>query len=191
MINILLNGCKGNMGTALTNYIKNISDFNLLYGIDKNNSNLIYNISQKPDVIIDFSTVNSSLNILDYAVENLIPIVIATTGFSQDDENKISEFSEAIPIFKSSNMSYGINIFSNIVSSFSQHLKDMDIEIIEKHHRNKVDSPSGTALMIANNINKQNNNKYKYVFNRNTIKNRSKSYNEIGFSSVRGRKFNR
>ena len=70
-------------------------------------------------------------------------------------------------------------------------LKDMDIEIIEKHHRNKVDSPSGTALMIANNINKQNNNKYKYVFNRNTIKNRSKSYNEIGFSSVRGRKFNR
>lgn len=191
MINILLNGCKGNMGTALTNYIKNISDFNLLYGIDKNNSNLIYNISQKPDVIIDFSTVNSSLNILDYAVENLIPIVIATTGFSQDDENKISEFSEAIPIFKSSNMSYGINIFSNIVSYFSQHLKDMDIEIIEKHHRNKVDSPSGTALMIANNINKQNNNKYKYVFNRNTIKNRTKSYNEIGFSSVRGRKFNR
>ena len=191
MINILLNGCKGNMGTAFTSYIKNISDFNLLYGIDKNNSNLIYNISQKPDVIIDFSTVNSSLNILDYAVENLIPIVIATTGFSQDDENKISEFSEAIPIFKSSNMSYGINIFSNIVSYFSQHLKDMDIEIIEKHHRNKVDSPSGTALMIANNINKQNNNKYKYVFNRNTIKNRSKSYNEIGFSSVRGRKFNR
>ncbi len=191
MINILLNGCKGNMGTALTNYIKNISDFNLLYGIDKNNSNLIYNISQKPDVIIDFSTVNSSLNILDYAVENLIPIVIATTGFSQDDENKISEFSEAIPIFKSSNMSYGINIFSNIVSYFSQHLKDMDIEIIEKHHRNKVDSPSGTALMIANNINKQNNNKYKYVFNRNTIKNRTKSYNEIGFSSVRGRKLNR
>lgn len=191
MINILLNGCKGNMGTAFTSYIKNISDFNLLYGIDKNNSNLIYNISQKPDVIIDFSTVNSSLNILDYAVENLIPIVIATTGFSQDDENKISEFSEAIPIFKSSNMSYGINIFSNIVSYFSQHLKDMDIEIIEKHHRNKVDSPSGTALMIANNINKQNNNKYKYVFNRNTIKNRIKSYNEIGFSSVRGRKFNR
>lgn len=191
MINILLNGCKGNMGTALTNYIKNISDFNLLYGIDKNNSNLIYNISQKPDVIIDFSTVSSSLNILDYAVENLIPIVIATTGFSQDDENKISEFSEAIPIFKSSNMSYGINIFSNIVSYFSQHLKDMDIEIIEKHHRNKVDSPSGTALMIANNINKQNNNKYKYVFNRNTIKNLTKSYNEIGFSSVRGRKFNR
>lgn len=128
---------------------------------------------------------------MDYAVENLIPIVIATTGFSQDDENKISEFSEAIPIFKSSNMSYGINIFSNIVSYFSQHLKDMDIEIIEKHHRNKVDSPSGTALMIANNINKQNNNKYKYVFNRNTIKNRTKSYNEIGFSSVRGRKFNR
>lgn len=191
MINILLNGCKGNMGTALTNYIKNLSDFNLLYGIDKSNSNLIYNISQKPDVIIDFSTVNSSLNILDYAVENLIPIVIATTGFSQDDENKILEFSEAIPIFKSSNMSYEINIFSNIVSYFSQHLKDMDIEIIEKHHRNKVDSPSGTALMIANKINKQNNNRYKYIFNRNTIKNNSKSYNEIGFSSVRGRKFNR
>ena len=174
------------MGTALTNYIKNMSDFKLLYSIDKDNSNLIYNISKKPDVIIDFSTVNSSLNILDYAVENLIPIVIATTGFSQDDENKISEFSEAIPIFKSSNMSYGINIFSNIVSSFSQYLKDMDIEIIEKHHRKKVDAPSGTALMIANDINKKNNNTYKYVFNRNNTKNMSKSYNEIGFSSVRG-----
>lgn len=146
MINILLNGCNGNMGKALSEYIKGSSVFNLKYVIDKNNVDLLGRITQKPDVIIDFSTTDATFTALNYAVKELVPIVIATTGFSIEDENKILEYSEAIPIFKSSNMSYGIHLFSDLVSKFSKKLNDvkinMDIEIIEKHHRRKVDAPS-------------------------------------------------
>ena len=142
MINILLNGCKGKMGKAVSDYINSSSKFNLLYGIDKDNSDLFYKINKKPDVIIDFSTPASAFTALNYAIEHLVPIVIATTGFTPNDELKIKEFSEAIPIFKSSNMSYGINVFSNIASMLAKKLDKADIEIIEKHHRAKVDSPS-------------------------------------------------
>ena len=237
MVNILLNGCNGKMGKALAQYIKGSRSFNLLYSIDKDNIDLFNNITKKPDVIIDFSSTQATFLALDYAVKNLVPIVIATTGFSKEEENKIKEYSEAIPIFKSSNMSYCIHIFSNLVANLATKLNNVDIEIIEKHHRNKVDAPSGTALMIADNINKCCNGKYEYVFNRcttnlkndnnndnidtntntntnisiktnmhnvnnspvtssqgkklNGLKNfhsEAKSYNEIGFSSIRGGK---
>ena len=155
MINILLNGCNGNMGKAIIEHVNKMPDFNVLYGIDKDNTDLYNNITQKPDVIIDFSTVSATFAALNYAVENLIPIVIATTGFSQTDNQKIAEFAEAIPIFKSSNMSYGIHLFTNVASTLAKKLKNADIEIIEKHHRMKKDAPSGTALMLANSINKK------------------------------------
>ena len=231
MVSILLNGCNGKMGKALAQYIKGSSSFNLLYGIDKENIDLFNKLDKKPDVIIDFSTPQATFIALDYAVKNLVPIVIATTGFSKEEENKIKEYSEAIPIFKSSNMSYGIHIFSNMVSSLATRLNNVDIEIIEKHHRNKVDAPSGTSLMIADKINKACNGKFEYVFNKCGISNivktnlkkhinssninynisdissvsdqidntesqsynaqmpsYTKSYNEIGFSSIRGGK---
>ena len=146
MINILLNGCNGNMGNALKKYIKNSSQFNILYGIDKDNTDLFSKIINKPDVIIDFSAPKSTFYALNYAVKELIPIVIATTGFTKDEESLIREFSEAIPVFKSSNLSYGINIFSNILAEFSTKINDMDIEIIEKHHRRKIDSPSRNSF---------------------------------------------
>lgn len=155
MINILLNGCNGNMGKAIIEHVNKMPDFNVLYGIDKDNTDLYNNITQKPDVIIDFSTVSATFAALNYAVENLVPIVIATTGFSQTDNQKISEFAEAIPIFKSSNMSYAIHLFTNVASTLAKKLKNADIEIIEKHHRMKKDAPSGTALMLANSINKK------------------------------------
>lgn len=190
MINILLNGCNGNMGKAIIEHVNKSPDFNVLYGIDKNNTNLYNNITQKPDVIIDFSTVSATFTALNYAIENLVPIVIATTGFSQTDNKKIAEFSEAIPIFKASNMSYGIHLFTNIASTLAQKLKNMDIEIIEKHHRMKKDAPSGTALMIANNMNKKCGKKYKFVFDRTSSNplntNTGRAENEIGFSSIRG-----
>ena len=87
MINILLNGCNGNMGKALSEYIKGSSVFNLKYGIDKNNVDLLGRITQKPDVIIDFSITDATFTALNYGVKELVPIVIATTGFSIEDEN--------------------------------------------------------------------------------------------------------
>ena len=185
MLNILLNGAKGRMGTAITNYIKELPEFNLLYSIDKENSDILHKINKKPDLIIDYSTPSACFEALNYAVENLVPIVIATTGFSQTEEIKIREFSEAIPIFKASNMSYGIALFSNAAAILAKKLKNYDIEIIEKHHRNKVDAPSGTAIMVADNICKTCKKKYKYVFSRANEQPRLSS-NEIGFSSVRG-----
>ena len=185
LINILLNGYRGKMGKAVINHInKCSSDFNILYKIDKDNVTLYDDLLIKPDVIIDFSTPCSTFVALEYAVENLVPIVIATTGFNSMEENKIKEYSEAIPIFKSSNMSYGISIFSNLAAMLAEKLDNVDIEIVEKHHRNKADAPSGTALMIADKINKKTNNKYTYVYNR--IAQSRNTYNEIGFSSIRG-----
>jgi 4-hydroxy-tetrahydrodipicolinate reductase len=186
MINVLLNGSNGKMGGAFENYIKNSKKYFLKYKIDKENSDSFNSILIKPDVIVDFSNPKATFNSLNYAVENLVPVVIATTGFSQEEDFKIQEFSEAIPIFKSSNLSYGIHILtllSNLV--IEKFGNKVDIEIIEKHHRNKKDAPSGTALMIADSINYHSNNKYKYVFDK-SIKANSKDYNEIGFSSIRG-----
>lgn len=149
MINILLNGCNGKMGKSFCNYIENSSEFNLLYGIDKDTCCLFNDITKKPDVIIDFSTVSSTFMSLDYAVENLVPIVIATTGFSKKDEKKIYEYSQAIPIFKSSNLSYGIKVFSDVASTLAQKLSNVDISIIEKHHKYKKDSPSRNSTYVS------------------------------------------
>lgn len=193
MINILLNGCNGNMGKAIIKYVNKLPDFNVLYGIDRDNTDLFNDITKKPDVIIDFSTVSATFAALNYAIENLVPIVIATTGFSKTDNKKIAEFAEAIPIFKSSNMSYGIHLFTNVAATLAKKLKNTDIEIIEKHHRMKKDAPSGTALMIANSINKKCDKKYKFVFDRassNSINTNASNIgrvkNEIGFCSIRG-----
>ena len=121
MINILLNGAKGNIGKAFYEYIyencKYNSDFNLLYAIDRDNSDLFNQINHKPDVIIDFSRPRATFLALDYALKNLVPIVIATTGFSEEDEEKIKEFSEAIPIFKSSNMCDHLLDFHPLISA--------------------------------------------------------------------------
>ena len=114
-----------------------------------------------------------------------VPIVIATTGFNDEQNKKIVEYSEAIPIFKASNMSYVIHLMSKILKNISPILSHMDIEVIEKHHNKKKDAPSGTALLLANSINSANKNKYNYIYDRNSEKNIRKK-NEIGFSSIRG-----
>lgn len=188
MINVLINGCNGNMGKVLTTCIKKTSDLLLQYEIDKNSNFSFEDLKQnlpKPDVIIDFSTPEASFIALDYAVCHLVPIVIATTGFNKDEEEKILEYSQAIPIFKSSNMSYNIHLLGKVLSSISPMLSFMDIEILEKHHNQKKDAPSGTALLLADYINSSLENKYHYTYNRHSSNN-SRNINEIGFSSIRG-----
>lgn len=145
MINVLINGCQGSMGKVLKKCIDKTSDISVRYEIDKDTplsfETLTLN-SDKPDVIIDFSTPEASFIALDYAVCHLVPIVIATTGFSDDGNSKISEYSQAIPIFKASNMSYTIHLIGKTLTDISPFLSYMDIEILEKHHNRKKDSPS-------------------------------------------------
>ena len=193
MINVLVNGCNGKMGQEVINQIEVDKDLLVLAGFDRedlgNTSYPVYNnissITVKPDVIIDFSVPVATLNILEYAKEHSIPIVIATTGFSDEQLEKLKEYSQYIPIFKSANMSYDINLMAKLLAQIAPILKDSDIEIIETHHNRKIDAPSGTALLLADSINKSLNNSMEYNFDRFSNREKRKE-NEIGFSSIRG-----
>ena len=191
-MNILLNGATGRMGKEVIKKVAEEKDLNITcgVGIGENNEKFpIYentkDIEEKVDVIIDFSIPKASLNILEYARKNKIPIVIATTGFSDEELKVIKEASEEIPVFRSSNMSLDINLMAKIVQEIARVLNDTDIEIIETHHNRKVDSPSGTAILLADAINEVLENKKIYTFDR-MQKRVKRSKDEIGFSSIRG-----
>jgi len=171
------------MGQEVFKQLNKLDNFSFCCGIDKDDN--IEEITKKPNVIIDFSLPTASLHMLEFASKNNIPVVIATTGFSDEQNNIIKEFSKSIPIFKSANMSYEINLMAKIVSELSLKLKESDIEIVEVHHNKKIDSPSGTALLLADNINNALNNEMKYEFDRHS-KREKRSKNEIGIHSIRG-----
>lgn len=192
-MNIIINGCNGRMGKELAQAIKETPGVEVIGGIDKedtgDNTFPVYttfdSITQKPDVIIDFSIPIATMKLLEYTSSNNIPTVIATTGFSADELSQIENYSKIIPIFRSANMSYEVTLMSRIVSEISKLLPESDIEIVETHHRNKVDAPSGTALLLADAINKANDNKYDYEYNRHA-KREKRPEKEIGIHSLRG-----
>lgn len=183
MINVLINGCGGRMGKEVLNQITFSENYSFFFGFDRNSS--LEDIPGVPDVIIDFSTPDACLNILNYARQNKIPIVIATTGFNDKEQKIIEETSKDIPIFKSSNMSYETNLIISLVSKLATVLTDSDIEIVDVHHNKKVDAPSGTALMIADGINKALDNSMHYEFDRHSKK-QARTKKEIGIHSIRG-----
>lgn len=183
MIKVLINGYNGKMGQMVLNQIKASKDFECIGGTDVSLS--INEITEKPDVIIDFSTPEASLSILQYAEKNKIPVVIATTGFSDEQTAKIMEYSKTLPIFKSANMSYETNLMIALVSKLAKELTGSDIEIVETHHNKKVDAPSGTALMIADSINEALDHEMYYEYDRHS-KRAPRSQKEIGIHSIRG-----
>ena len=152
MVHVLINGCNGNMGKVLEHCIKKTTDMVVEYKIDRDTDvsfSSLNHISNKPDVIIDFSTPTACLVALDYATSHLIPVVIATTGFTDIENSKILEYSQAIPIFKSSNMSYTIHLLGKILKTISPAFSSMNIEIIEKHHNRKKDAPSRNSTFLG------------------------------------------
>lgn len=190
---ILLNGANGRMGHEVQQAVNKQEDCKIVCGVDKES---IYDgvfhiydnpneIKEEVDVIIDFSIPVSSLKILEYAKEHKIPIVIATTGFSKEELDIINEASKTIPVFRSANMSIDINLMANIVQKVAEVLNNADIEIVETHHNRKIDSPSGTAILLADAINEVLTEKKEYTFDRMQKRN-SRNKNEIGFSSIRG-----
>lgn len=193
MLEVMVNGCSGKMGQIVCDLVEQSKNFVLKCGFDRNVTgefafpvfNKIENITEKPDVIIDFSVPVATFNILEYAVSNHVPIVIATTGFSEEEEEKIKEYSKKIPIFKSANMSYDIMIMRKLLQWLAPLLKDTDIEITETHHNRKVDSPSGTAEMLADSINTSLGNALHREYNRHD-KREKREKNEIGMHSIRG-----
>lgn len=196
MTTILLHGCNGRMGRAIAECASKKESCRILLGVDlESRSNAGFPVYTsfdeipahlRPDVIIDFSHFSALPKLIAYARTNKIPAVVATTGFSASDLDKIQELSQEIPVFRSANMSIGICLLKNLVKKAAAFLgDDFDIEIVEKHHNQKLDAPSGTALAIADAINQADNGKYEYIYDRHS-RSAKRSKHEIGISAVRG-----
>ena len=141
-------------------------------------------VEELADVIIDFSHHSTIEDTLSYAIKTKTPIVIATTGFNDEELTKIKKASNIIPIFHSSNMSLGVNVLVKLVKEAAKSLNGFDIEIIEKHHNKKLDAPSGTAVMIANGV-KEVLPDSEYIYGRHGRSDK-RSSNEIGIHAIRG-----
>lgn len=182
------------MGQAIVNESQKFCNMNIVAGVDiKPDSSKsfpifssINDVNIKADIIIDFSNPLALNSILEYSQNQKLPVVICTTGFSKEQVEKINKASKNIPVFYSGNMSLGINLLIELCQKATNVLGDsFDIEIIEKHHNQKIDAPSGTALMIANGISEHLDEKYEYKYNRTTSREKRKK-NEIGIHSIRG-----
>ena len=193
MISVLINGCNGKMGQEVAKAIEKNDNFVTCCGVDRldsgDNKFPVYTdlslIKENPELIIDFSVPEATFKILDFALEHKIPIIIATTGFTEEQRKKIKKASETIPVFRSGNMSYSVNLMCHLVSEVAKKLTGYDIEIVEAHHNRKIDSPSGTALMLADNINNALDKTMYYEYDRHS-KHQKRDKNEIGIHSIRG-----
>lgn len=192
MVKIILNGCSGKMGRIVTDTVKNYDDVTICAGIDKNALSSDYpvfkdinNCNAKADVILDFSRPDALLGLLSYSEKNSIPVVLCTTGYDDKQIDMINSYSRKIGIFRSANMSIGINVINNILKKISPLLyENFDVEIVEKHHNQKVDAPSGTALMLGNTIKDSLSENTKFIYGREGIEKRE--HNEIGIHAIRG-----
>lgn len=194
MVNITISGANGKMGKVIASVIKERADCNVISGIDLNTSQnddfTIYAKPQllpvKPDVIIDFSHPLALDNLLEYCLSTGTALVIATTGYDDAQIAEIKKAAEQIPIFFTFNMSLGINLMCKLAKTAAEVLGgQFDIEIVEKHHNQKIDAPSGTAIMLANAINETLDNKYQYVYDRHSQR-KKREKNEIGMHAIRG-----
>jgi 4-hydroxy-tetrahydrodipicolinate reductase len=194
MINVLMSGCNGKMGQVITRLVGQSEEMVIAAGYDikdviKNPYPVFTNLSDcnvKVDVIIDFSNPEAMATLLKYAILKKIPLVMATTGLSQAQIDKLKSASNEIPVFFSANMSLGVNLLIDLVKKAAKILENnFDIEIVEKHHNQKIDAPSGTALAIADAINSALEQKQEYVHDRHSRR-KKRSKKEIGIHAVRG-----
>lgn len=194
MTNILLCGANGKMGRVIENCISSREDMTVTAGVDivdkPYGSFSIYksisDVNEIVDVIIDFSHPTLLNSLLDYAIEKQIPIVLATTGYSDEQIAVIKEAATKVAIFFTFNMSLGVNLLIDLSKRATAVLGgQFDIEIVEKHHNQKIDAPSGTAIMLADAINEAAESCYKYEYDRHS-KRQKRTKNEIGIHSVRG-----
>ncbi len=195
MVKAIMHGCNGKMGQVISNLTAADSDIEIVAGIDPHDDGYnaypvyrsIFECGIDADVIIDFAAAGAVNNLLDYAVKKKVPVVLCTTGLSPEQLDKVEEAAKEVAVLKSANMSLGINTLFKVLADVSPLLSaaGFDIEIVEKHHRLKVDAPSGTALALADSINAANDNKYIYKFDRSQVREK-RTDNEIGISAVRG-----
>lgn len=187
MIKVLINGACGRMGKEVEKIVEASETMTVAAKIDKMAAESgcytdINDFSGEADIIIDFSNHLGTKDLLDYAVKNNIPTVVATTGHTPEELALIEEAGKKIAVFHSANMSLGVALLCELAVKAAATMPDADIEIVETHHNRKLDAPSGTALMIANAI-KAVREKAQFVFGREGMAKREK--NEIGVHAVR------
>ena len=201
MVKMIMHGCNGAMGRTITGLAKEMDGIEIVAGIDVNPVVLsdypvfasLEECNVEADVIVDFASAKAVDHLLDYCAAHKMPLVLCTTGLSAEQIEKVKESSKQTAILRSANMSLGINVLLELVKKASTVLGDSyDIEIIERHHRRKVDAPnkkldapSGTALALADSINEAMANQYHYKYDRSQERVR-RDEKEIGISSVRG-----
>lgn len=195
MINVIMVGCNGKMGQVISDIIKNDTEAVIAAGVDVyddgHNDYPVYakinQVQENADVIIDFSNPESLDDILEYAVRNQVPAVMCSTGYSTDELAKIDGAAKKVAILRSGNMSLGINTMAKVMKVVTKALVDagFDVEIVERHHNQKLDAPSGTAIMLADAINAELNNEYEYRYDRSQVREK-RPKKEIGISAVRG-----
>ena len=195
MVKIIMHGCNGHMGQVISGIVEKDPDAEIVAGIDiadqgKNSYPVFTDIDAcqvEADAIIDFSSAKATDKLLEYSAARQIPVVLCSTGLSEEQLAKVEETSKKVAVLKSANMSLGINTLLKLVQDAAKVLATagFDMEIVEKHHRLKVDAPSGTALALADSINEAMDNKYHYGYDR-SQKREKRDDKEIGISAVRG-----
>ncbi len=191
MIKVVVSGALGKMGKAITQLINTHEDMKTIAGFDiayEQGDLVIYDdffkIPENPDVIIDFSNPSVIKGLTEYAVSKGIALAVGTTGLGEEHKEMLYSASKIVPVFVSHNMCLGVSLLLNLAKQIAGILTDYDIEIVEKHHNQKIDAPSGTALMIADAV-KEVRQDVDYVYNR-SDKRKKRDKKEIGIHSIRG-----
>lgn len=195
MIRIIMSGCNGHMGQVICGLVKDDPEACIVAGIDlvdnrDNGYPVFTNINDcdvQADAMIDFSSAKATDSVLAYCTAKKLPLVLCTTGLSEEQLAHVAEASKSTAVLRSANMSLGINTLLKLVQEAAKVLAQagFDMEIVEKHHNQKVDAPSGTALALADSLNEAMNNQYHYVYDRSQTREK-RDAKEIGLSAVRG-----
>lgn len=195
MTRIIMHGCNGRMGQFITRLAEKETDMEIVAGVDVSNHiqneypvfSSIADCDVEADVVIDFASAKAVDALLDYCVAKKLPCVLCTTGLSEEQLKKVKEASGETAVLKSANMSMGINLLLKLLREAAPVLAaaGFDIEIVEKHHNQKLDAPSGTAVALADAVNGALDNAYEYVYDR-SARREVRPQKEIGISAVRG-----
>ncbi len=195
MTKMIMHGCNGRMGHMIIDLVKEDANIEVVAGVDAFGENSydfpvfksLADCNVEADVIVDFSSASAVDGLLEHCVSKKVPVVLCSTGLSPEQLDKVNEASKSVAILKSANMSYGVNALLKVLKEVSPLFAEagFDIEIVEKHHNQKLDAPSGTAIALADAINDSFDEKYDYVYDRSSRREK-RPKKEIGISAVRG-----
>ena len=197
MTKVLIHGCNGRMGNMVSQLAADYAEIEIVAGVDRPDSEpggksypiyeSLADVKEEADVVIDISTASAVDGLIDYAAEKKMAAVICTTGLSEEQIGKIAELAKSVPVLRSGNMSLGINTLIKVLKSISKTLNEagFDVDIVEKHHKHKLDAPSGTAVMLADAVAEAVEGDMEIVYDR-TGRRMERPHNEIGISAVRG-----